>query len=71
MNMTANDNGDDNISPLKKTTSQIEEQLVTDADDNTNETYMPLSSTIVPKTKEGEAVCSSKFRKRLNNRCSR
>ena len=44
LNMTANDNGDHNISPPKITTSQIAEQLV--RDDVTNEPYMPLSSTI-------------------------
>ena len=49
--MTANDNEDDNISPPKITSSQIEEQLV--ADDITNELYIPLSATIVRKgTKE-------------------
>ena len=47
MKITANDNRDDNISPSKITTSQIEEQLV--RDDITNELYMPLSSTIVLK----------------------
>ena len=50
MNKTANDNGDDNISPPKITTSQNEEQLV--RDDNTNELYMPLSSTVVLKRKK-------------------
>ena len=49
MNMTANDKGDDNISPPSLTTSQIEEQLV--KDDITKELYMPLSSTIVLKRK--------------------
>ena len=47
MNMTANDNVDDNISPPKITTSQIEERLV--RDDIATELYMPLSSTIVLK----------------------
>ena len=42
MNMTTNDNGDDNIFPPKRTTLQIEEQLL-------NELYMPLSPTIVLK----------------------
>ena len=50
MDMTADDHGDDNISPPKITTSQIEEQLV--RDDTTNELYMPLSSTIVLKRKK-------------------
>ena len=50
MNITANDNGDDNFSPPKITTSQIEEQLV--RNDITNEFYMPLSSTIVLKRKK-------------------
>ena len=45
MKMTADDKGDDNISPPKITTSQIEEQIV--RDDTTNEFYMPLSSIIV------------------------
>ena len=49
-NITANDNGDDNIFPPKITTSQIEEQLV--RDDITNELYIPLSSTIVLKRKK-------------------
>ena len=40
-------NGDDNISPPKITTSQIQKQLV--RDDITNELHMPLSSTIVLK----------------------
>ena len=39
------DNGDDNISLPEITTYQIQEQLV--RDENTNEFYMPLSSTIV------------------------
>ena len=43
-------NGDDNISPPEITTSQNQEQLV--RDDNTNELYMPLSSTIVLKRKK-------------------
>ena len=50
MNMTANNNVDDNISPPKITTSQIEKQLV--RDDITNELYMPLSSTVVLKRKK-------------------
>ena len=41
--------GDDNNSPPKITTSQLQEQLV--GDDITNELYMPLSSTIVLKRK--------------------
>ena len=49
-NILATDNGDDNISPPKITTSQIEEQLV--RDDITNEIYIPLSSTIVLKRKK-------------------
>ena len=48
--MKANDNGDDNNSPPKITTSQIEEQLV--RDDITNEPLTPLSSTIVLKREE-------------------
>ena len=43
-------NGDDNISPPKTTTSQIQEQLV--RDDITNELYMTLSYTIVLKRKK-------------------
>ena len=58
MNLTANDNGNENICPLKKTTSQIEEQLVRDY--ITNEIYMPLSSTIdCPETEEREVVIKS------------
>ena len=48
--LTTYDNGDDNISPLEITTSQIQAQLV--RDDITNELYMPLSSTIVLKRKK-------------------
>ena len=48
--LTTYANGDDNISPPKITTSQIQEQLV--RDDITNELYMPLSSTIVLKRKK-------------------
>ena len=48
--MTTWDSGDDNISPPAITISQIEERLV--RDDNTNELYMPLSSTIVLKRKK-------------------
>ena len=50
MGLTTYGNGDDNISPPKITTSQIQEQLV--RDDITNELYMPLSSTIVLKRKK-------------------
>ena len=48
--LTTYNEGDDNISPPKITTSQIQEQLV--RDENTNELYMPLSSTIVLKRKK-------------------
>ena len=48
--LTTYGNGDDNISPPQITTSQIHEQLV--RDENTNELYMPLSSTIVLKRKK-------------------
>ena len=48
--MTTCDSGDSNISPPPMTISQIEERLV--RDDSTNELYMPLSSTIVPKRKK-------------------
>ena len=48
--MTTYGNGDDNISPLQITSSQIQEQLV--GDENTNELYMPLSSTILLKRKK-------------------
>ena len=50
LNITASDNGDDNISPPKIANSQIEKQLVWD--DVTNELYMPLSSTIVLNRKK-------------------
>ena len=50
MNLTANDNGDDIISPPKIRTPQTEEQIV--SDDITNELYMPLSSTVVLKRKK-------------------
>ena len=48
--LTAYVNGDDNILPPEITTSHIREQLV--RDENTNELYMPLSSTIVLKRKK-------------------
>ena len=48
--MTTYGNGDDNISPPQITTSQIQEQIV--RDENTNELFMPLSSTIVSKGKK-------------------
>ena len=48
--MTTYDEGDDNISPPEITTSQIQEQIV--KDENTNELYMPLSSTIVLRRKK-------------------
>ena len=48
--MTTCDSGDSNISPPPIKISQIEERLV--RDDSTNEVYMPLSSTIVPKRKK-------------------
>ena len=48
--LTTYDDGDDNIFPPQVTTSQIQEQLV--RDENTNELYMPLSSTIVMKRKK-------------------
>ena len=48
--LTTYDEGDDNISLPEITTSQIQEQLA--RDENTNELYMPLSSTIVLKRKK-------------------
>ena len=48
--MTTQNNGDDNIYLPEITTSQIDERFV--RDDNTNELYMPLSSTIVLKRKK-------------------
>ena len=50
IDMMTFDNGDDKISPPVITISQIEERLV--RDETTNELYMPLSSTIVPKRKK-------------------
>ena len=50
ISLTTYNEGDDNISPPEITTSQIQEQLV--RDENTNELYMPLSSTIVLKRKK-------------------
>ena len=50
MNMTANDKGVDHLTPPRITISQIEERLV--RDDNTNEVYMPVSSTVVQKRKK-------------------
>ena len=48
--MTTRDIEDDNISPPKITTSQIEEQLL--RDDITTELFMPLSSTMVLQRKK-------------------
>ena len=48
--MTKHDSGDDNISPPKIPTSQIEKPLV--RDDITNGLYLPLSSRNVPKRKK-------------------
>ena len=49
--MTTNHSGNDKIRPLTKTYPQIEKRLVTD--ENTNELYVPLSSTMVLKRKKG------------------
>ena len=62
IDMTICDSGDDNISPPAITISQIEEQLV--RDDNTNELYMPLSSTIVLKRKK-KKYCMSLWISRM------
>ena len=60
IDMTTYDNGDDNISLPVITFSQIEERLV--SDDNTNELYMPLSSTIVLKRKKScMSLCISRM----------
>ena len=48
--LTTYGNGDDNISSPEITTAQIEERLV--RHDITNELYMPLSCTIVPKRRK-------------------
>ena len=48
--LTTYDYGDSIISPTEITTPQSQEQLV--RDENTNELYMPLSSTIVLKRKK-------------------
>ena len=48
--MTTHDSGDQNIPPPKITTSKIEERLV--RDDNANQLYMPLSSTITLQRKK-------------------
>ena len=50
MKITADDNGDDNISPAEVTNSQMEEQLV--RAHMTNYFYIPLSSKIVLKRKK-------------------
>ena len=50
MGLTTHGNGDDNISPPKITTSQIQDQLV--GNDITNELYMPLSPIFVLKRKK-------------------
>ena len=57
--MTTYDNGDDNISPPKITTSQIEKRLV--RYDITNGLYMPISSTIVLKRKEEKLYVALDF----------
>ena len=48
--MTTYGSGDDNNSPPKITTSQIEGRRV--KDDITNELYIPLSSTIILERKK-------------------
>ena len=50
ISLTTYGNGGDKISPPKRTTSQIQDQLL--RDDITIELYMPLSSTIVLKRKK-------------------
>ena len=50
MNITGNENRDDNIFSPKITNSQIEERFA--RDDITNDFYMPLFSTIVLKQKK-------------------
>ena len=50
--MTTYDNGDDNFSPPRITSSQIDEQLLRDDTCAPDELYMPLSSTIVLKRKK-------------------
>ena len=50
IDITAYDSGDDNISPPKILSSQIEERIA--RDDVTNELYMPVSSTFVLKWKK-------------------
>ena len=62
-NLTANDTGDDNISPPKITTSHIEGRLVRDG--IANELYMPLSSTIVLKRKKEMRYVPLDFQKGL------
>ena len=47
--LTTHDSGEDNLPPLKITTSQTEERLVRDV--FTNDFYKPLCSTIVLKRK--------------------
>ena len=59
--MATYDNGEDNISFPKVTTSQIEQRLV--RDHITNEFYMPLSSTIVLKRKKEMLYVALDFEK--------
>ena len=61
--MTAKDTGNDNISLPKIATSQIEEQRV--GVEITKELYMPLSSTIVPKSKKEMLYVPLHFRNGL------
>ena len=48
--MTAYDSGDDNVSPPKKISSEVEERILTD--DITNELYMQPSPIVVPERKK-------------------
>ena len=52
-------NGDTITPPLTIATPLIEEGLV--GDEQSNETYLPLTSTVVPKTKARNTVCASGF----------
>ena len=67
ISLTTYDGRDDNISPPEITTSQIQERLV--RNENTNELYMPLSSTVVLKRKKEMLYVPPGIRECLDNRC--
>ena len=63
---TANSIGDDNIPPLTKLAPHVEETLL--RNDDTNELYMPLSTTFL-KRKKTDVVSPFAFRRWPSIRC--